>query len=240
LSYMPDLTPYRLPAAHPVLTTLQFGAPALPLSLTQVYMKRRKGTGLRRPPGWAPNTTSAAFLDAKVHYEQFARRLLAIRQNASLLNTTNTVTTRRGTEERFGATTTSPNASNDVFVAWSKGDQADWWALSSAVARQFYELYILRSQTRDATYYVQQGPGAVWDSLVRHDTHNSKIIGVGVRLAACGCRTYVPSHSFTTSRERFHSSSLVQSCLLGNCAQSCPVLDVGAVPRALRMVISRY
>lgn len=96
--------------------------------------------------------SAAALLDNKVEYERFARQLLAIRTNTT------------------GAQRDAPPPAADIaFDGWHRDDQADWWALSSGLARHFYELHILRPHTRDAGFYVQQGPGAVWDSLVRQN-----------------------------------------------------------------------
>ena len=53
------------------------------------------------------------------------------------------------------------------FDAWDVDDQADYFGLTSALARCFWELHILRPHMRDPTYYVQQSLGAVWDALVQ-------------------------------------------------------------------------
>ena len=50
---------------------------------------------------------------------------------------------------------------------WTVDDQADYYALTSAVARAFWELHILRPHRRDPGFYVQQSLGAFWDELVR-------------------------------------------------------------------------
>eukprot|EP00937_MAST-01D_sp_MAST-1D-sp2_P007275 g7275.t1 len=95
-------------------------------------------TALVRPSGWAPNCSSAALVDTTVAYDGFAARLDALRLGGG-----------------------------QPFERWARDDQVDYWALTSALARVYWELQLLRPHTRDPVWYVTQGPGAVWDSLVR-------------------------------------------------------------------------
>lgn len=52
------------------------------------------------------------------------------------------------------------------FSTWSNGDQSDYWALTSALARVFWELHIFQPAFTDPGFYLQQSYGSVWDTLV--------------------------------------------------------------------------
>lgn len=96
---------------------------------------------VQRPSKWAPNVTQAAFDQQEVEYHQLVLQVEAVRESGSV-----------------------------PFSQWSHDDQADYWAITAVMARAYYELYIDRAHWRDPVFYVQQGPGAVWDLLVR--SHN--------------------------------------------------------------------
>lgn len=93
-------------------------------------------TAVIRPSGWAPNVSSVAFIQQERIYEGFVAELRAIRGNTS------------------------------AFRDWTSSDQTDYWALTSALNRVYWELYILVPMARDPGYYLQQSYGSVWDCLV--------------------------------------------------------------------------
>lgn len=94
-------------------------------------------TGVTRPDYWAPNVSAAGVVAASLERESLSAELSAL----------------RGTDT--------------AFEEWSPQDQADYWAISSVLARAFWELHVLQPQLTDPNFYVLQGPGAVWDALVR-------------------------------------------------------------------------
>ena len=97
-------------------------------------------TAVSRPLGWASNVTKAALHQRAIEREQLTAELQAV---------------------------TSRVDGEDDFAEWSAADQVDYWAVSGRLARAFWEAEVVRSPWRDPMWYVLQGPGAVWDSLVR-------------------------------------------------------------------------
>ncbi len=93
-------------------------------------------TAVVRPDFWAPNVSALKLQEMEVNYEHFALRLRSIR------------------------------GSDELFASWSNDDQADYWALTSALNRVYWELYILRPAHQDPNFYLQQSFSAVWDTLV--------------------------------------------------------------------------
>ena len=97
-------------------------------------------TAVIRPANWAPNCSAENLRAQQLQYEAFVTELRALRRNVG-----------DGLE----------------FAVWSRDDQVDYFALTSALNRVFWEQNMLRPAQRDPGYYVQQSVGAVWDVLVR-------------------------------------------------------------------------
>ena len=97
-------------------------------------------TAVIRPDNWAPNCSAQSLQAQQLEYEAFVAELRTLRRNGG-----------DGLE----------------FSRWSRDDQVDYFALTSALNRVFWEQHILRPAQRDPGYYVQQSAGAIWDALVR-------------------------------------------------------------------------
>jgi len=94
-------------------------------------------TALIRPDGWAASVSTQSFARQEEEYEVFVAELKKIR-----------------------------NFSSFPFEKWDAATQADYWALTSALNRVYWELHIFLPMWRDPGYYFQQSYGAVWDTLV--------------------------------------------------------------------------
>ena len=94
-------------------------------------------TAVARPDRWRPNVTAAAMAEREVARERLLAELAAARGGAA------------------------------AFAAWDRQDRVDYWAVSVRLARAAWELHVQRPHASDPTFYVTQGPGAVWDALVR-------------------------------------------------------------------------
>ena len=97
-------------------------------------------TAVIRPANWAPDCSAENLHAQQLQYEAFVTELRALRRNGG-----------DGLD----------------FANWSRDDQVDYFALTSALARVFWEQHMLRPAQRDPGYYIQQSVGAVWDALVR-------------------------------------------------------------------------
>ena len=94
-------------------------------------------TALVRPDGWTGVNVSASSRHAdEVQYEIYVARLRALRGRDS------------------------------QFAAWGVDDQTDYFCLTSALNRVYWEMHILRPAETDPNFYLQQSFGSVWDSLV--------------------------------------------------------------------------
>eukprot|EP00729_Bicosta_minor_P020899 gene20899-16966_t len=113
-------------------------------------------TAVDRPDHWAPNVTATALQMQKAELEGWSTELHQLR-----------TTSQTSSAPRPSSSSSSSSTQPEPFAAWSRDDQADYWALSSAISRVFWELNIFRSDKRDPGYYVQNSLGAVWDELVR-------------------------------------------------------------------------
>ena len=136
-----------------------------------------------RPAGWAPNVTAAALKQRELDYEAFVRELEALRR------------------------------AGGGFEAWDRDDQADWWALSSVLARAFWELRIQRAPWVDPGFYLAQSAGAIWGALVQQPKPGSgcawsaarlrdqlipRVEAVAVVLAAAETNLATPIAAFVT------------------------------------------
>ncbi len=94
-------------------------------------------TAVVRPDRWPGKNVSAAGRRAdEVQYEVFVARLRALR------------------------------GGDPSFAAWSADDQTDYYCLTAALNRVYWELHVLRPAHTDPSFYLQQSFGAVWDTLV--------------------------------------------------------------------------
>ena len=118
-------------------------------------------TAVVRPDYWpSVNVSAAAFVQQRVEYEGFVAKMKILRETSAAIGADGG---RRGS----GGGSGSGSGGGGGIESWDRDDQADYFALTSALARTYFELYVWPAAWRDPGFYLQQSVGSVWDALVR-------------------------------------------------------------------------